>query len=149
MATLPGEVRTAGGLIIPPPEGQLHAWVKPKGEPAMILIETPTVVRRKRQAAVRLGAPELLFHEWSYSGMPIAYPTSWASEMAIGNTYKPPGRLTGGTILNGDCPCEECVHIRGFGGIPLTAARDDGATIPEWEEILIATQEIPAPGSAR
>lgn len=106
------EVVRPSGIIIPGMDGELRAWIKPRGEPAIILIETPAEVYDKITAALESGAPHVLLHEWAF-GQPMWIPRAWLLDTNISVTYKNKGQTRSGGVWAGNCPCPEHAAERG------------------------------------
>lgn len=105
------EVVTASGLWIAQPEGVLRGWIKPPGEPAIIIAESPFEAIERIEAAQEAGDIYVVLHEWSY-GQAVWMPMALMDKCSIQVTYKPNGRTTYGGIWAGNCPCKHCEASR-------------------------------------
>jgi hypothetical protein len=103
------ETVTKSGIILPA-TGSLRAWVKLRGEPAQIFVETPKEFI-ERWEAFRLdeSKPYTVFHVYEY-GQAVYFMRQALSELCyVQITYKTaPPRDTAGSYWLNQCVCEFC-----------------------------------------
>ncbi len=101
--------RTATGIYLPA-TGSLRAWVKLRGEPAQIFVETPHQFKaRWDDFRSHLAQNWVSFHNYEY-GQAVYFTREALRELAyIQITYKTaPPRDTAGSWWLHQCPCEVC-----------------------------------------
>lgn len=126
---------TASGIVIPDLRGQRRAWIKLKGEPAIILVEIPEVVMERWLRWRQSSDPFTVFHELSF-GYPHYFFRPAIEELCfVADTFKDAGQTRSGGIYAGGCSCPVCTNQRGRGLDPLRVAMGKSGVDPGPTEV--------------
>ena len=98
-----------GGVILPA-TGSVRAWVKLKGEPAQVFVETPQEFMLRWREFADSSYDCTIFHEYN-TGVACYFLRAALSELAyiqISFQTAPPQRVRPGSWWLKQCPCEFC-----------------------------------------
>jgi hypothetical protein len=106
------ESKSPGGVILPA-TGSVRAWVKLKGEPAQIFVESPQeTIDRWLDFKAHIRLPYTIFHEYN-TGIATYFLRAALPELAyvaISYQTRPPERVRPGSWWLKQCPCEYCTE---------------------------------------
>jgi hypothetical protein len=111
LSVVSADFKTKGGVFLPPkPTGR--AWIKLRGEPALVMWETPYEAIKRWIEFQASDKPYVIFHDYAYGEMCL-FTREAINQLAFIEITHPTaeqGRTSPTSIWAGLCPCAE------FGG---------------------------------